>query len=60
VHLLIASSQSQLYVWIGILVAGFLIGIFGHIYGSRPLILLGIVIIGGFSAYFAFGVGHLG
>jgi hypothetical protein len=57
--LLIASSQSQLNGWIAVLVFGVVIGVIGHIFKSTLLILAGILIIGGFSAYFAFGVGHL-
>jgi hypothetical protein len=36
--------------------AGFLIGVFGHIIKSRTLILIGILIVGLVSAYFAFVV----
>jgi len=56
---LIASQSPQLNAWIAILVAGFVIGVLGHLFNSRLLIVIGIVIIGAFSAYFAFGVGHL-
>jgi CHASE2 domain-containing sensor protein len=59
VVLLIASQQSQLNAWIAVLVVGFVVGVLGHVVGSRLLILAGILIVGGFSAYFAFGVGHL-
>jgi hypothetical protein len=38
---------------------GFVIGAYGHLSHSRTLILTGIVIVGGVSAYFAFGVGKL-
>lgn len=40
--------------------AGFVIGIFGHIIRSALLIVTGILIVGGVSIYFAFGVGRLG
>jgi hypothetical protein len=33
---------------------GFLIGVFGHIIRSRPLILTGIIVIGAVSAYYVF------
>jgi fatty acid desaturase len=59
VTLLIASQQAQLNIWIAIVVVGFLVGVLGHIVGSLLMILVGIVIVGGFSAYFAFSVGHL-
>ena len=39
---------------------GFLVGIFGHINKSRPLIIAGIFIVGAVSAYVAFGIAKLG
>lgn len=39
---------------------GFAIGIAGHVIRSALLILIGILIVGGISIYFAFGVGKLG
>jgi hypothetical protein len=57
--LLIASQQSQLNAWIVVVVFGLVIGVVGHLYNSRLLIVTGILIVGWFSAYFAFGVGHL-
>jgi hypothetical protein len=38
---------------------GFLIGAYGHLSHSRTLILIGILIVGLVSAYFAFVVGKL-
>lgn len=38
---------------------GFLIGIYGHVIHSRTLILIGILIVGFVSSYFAFVVGKL-
>jgi len=35
---------------------GFLIGVFGHVIRSRPLIITGIVMVGAVSAYFVFFV----
>ena len=52
--LLIASQQSQLHAFVAVLVFGLVVGIFGHIISSRTLILTGILIIGGVSAYFGF------
>jgi hypothetical protein len=53
--LLFGSSQaSDLHAALAVLVAGLVIGVFGHIIRSRALILTGIVIIGGVSAYFSF------
>lgn len=57
--LLIASQHPQLNAWIAVLAFGVVIGVIGHIFRSTLLIVTGILIIGGFSAYFAFGVGHL-
>jgi F0F1-type ATP synthase assembly protein I len=54
VVLLLASQQSQLHAFVAVLIAGLVIGVFGHIISSRPLILTGILIIGLTSAYFAF------
>jgi hypothetical protein len=39
---------------------GFLVGVWGHVIRSRPVIVTGIVIVGLVSAYFAFVVGRLG
>ena len=57
--LLIASQQAQLHALLAVLVFGLVIGVFGHIVSSRTLILTGILIIGGVSAYFAFGFSHV-
>jgi hypothetical protein len=54
VVLLLASQQSQLDAFIVVLVFGLLVGVFGHIIGSRALILTGILLIGLVSAYFSF------
>jgi hypothetical protein len=59
VLLLIASGQSTFHALIAVLVFGLIIGLFGHVVGSRTLILTSILIIGGVSAYFAFGVSHV-
>jgi hypothetical protein len=59
VLLLIASGQSTFHALIAVLVFGLIIGLFGHVVGSRTLILTSILIIGGVSAYFAFGFSHV-
>ena len=51
-----ATSPGPYAVAIGV---GFVIGIYGHLIHSRTLIVAGILIVGGVSAYFAFGVGKL-
>ncbi len=52
--LLLASQQTQLPIFIAVLVAGLLVGIYGHLIRSRALILVGILVIGLVSAYFSF------
>jgi hypothetical protein len=54
VLLVLATQQSQLTVFVVVLVIGLMIGVFGHIISSRTLILTGILIIGLASAYFSF------
>ena len=46
--------------WAAAMAFGFVVGIAGHIAKSTLLIVLGILIVGGISIYFAFGVGKLG
>jgi hypothetical protein len=43
-----------------VMAIGFVIGIAGHVIRSVLLILIGILIVGGVSVYFAFGVGRVG
>ena len=57
--LVLASQQSQLHAFVAVLVFGLVVGVFGHIIHSRPLILTGILLIGLVSSYFAFVLGHL-
>jgi hypothetical protein len=57
--LLIASQQAEFHALIAVMIFGLVIGVFGHIINSRTLILTGILIIGGASAYFAFGFSHV-
>jgi hypothetical protein len=52
--LVLAVVSSNLGVFIPVLVAGVVIGVFGHIIKSTWLIILGILIIGLVSAYFSF------
>jgi hypothetical protein len=59
VILLIASEQATFHALIAVLVFGLVIGVIGHIVSSRTLILTSILIIGGVSAYFAFGYSHV-
>jgi hypothetical protein len=52
--LALASQQSQLHAFVAVLVVGLVLGVFGHITRARWLIITGILIIGGVSAYFSF------
>ncbi len=52
--LVLASQQSQLHAFVGVLVFGLVVGVFGHIVHSRTLILTGILVMGLASAYFSF------
>ncbi len=52
--LLLASQPSQLTALVAVLTFGLAVGVFGHIIGSRLLILTGILLIGLVSAYFSF------
>jgi F0F1-type ATP synthase assembly protein I len=56
---LLASQQTQLHFLEAVIVCGLVVGVFGHIIDSRPLILIGIVLIGLVSVYFAFVLGRL-
>lgn len=57
--LVIASDQATFHAVIAVLIFGLVIGILGHLASSRTLILTSILIIGGVSAYFAFGFSHV-
>jgi hypothetical protein len=54
VILVLASQQSQLTLFTGMLIFGLVVGVYGHIIHSTALILTGILVIGLVSAYFAF------
>jgi hypothetical protein len=54
-----ASAQSGYTATLLALILGLVIGVFGHIIRSRTLILCGIIIIGGASAYFSFVLGRV-
>lgn len=59
-ELITAALSTRVGPWAAVMAAGFIVGIFGHISRSRLLIVTGILIVGGVSAYFAFWVGKLG
>jgi hypothetical protein len=54
--ILFGGRQSDITVFGGLIVLGFLIGTYGHIIRSRTLILTGILLIGVVTAYFGFVV----
>jgi hypothetical protein len=54
VSLVLAVQSSHLALFSAGLAIGLLVGIFGHIIGSRTLIITGILVIGLLSAYFSF------
>jgi hypothetical protein len=54
--LILAAVSDKLGPYAAAMGFGFLIGVFGHVIKSRPLILTGILIVGVISAYFAFVV----
>lgn len=51
---LLAAQSSHLALFTAVMALGLIIGIFGHIMHSRPMILTGILIIGIVGAYFSF------
>ena len=54
--LVLAAASGKVGPYAAVMGFGFLVGIYGHIIRSRPVILTGILIVGAVSAYFAFGV----
>jgi hypothetical protein len=54
--LLLVPAATSVGPFAAVLGFGFLVGVYGHVIHSRTLILTGIVIVGGISIYFAFGV----
>jgi hypothetical protein len=59
-HLIPAAAPTSVTPYAIVMAVGFLIGVFGHINKSRLLILTGILMVGGVSAYIAFVVARLG
>jgi hypothetical protein len=58
-RLIPAAAPTSVGPYATAMAVGFLIGVFGHVIKSRLLILTGILIVGGVSAYFAFGVAKI-
>jgi hypothetical protein len=50
----LAVQSAHLGVVVAVLSFGLLVGILGHLYRSRTLVITGILIIGLVSAYFSF------
>jgi hypothetical protein len=54
IALIAAATSSHIGLFTALLALGLVIGIFGHIIKSRPLIITAILMIGLISAYFSF------
>ena len=54
--LAVAVRNSHLGLFAAAIALGFVIGVFGHIIRSRPLIITGIIIIGAVSGYYVFAL----
>jgi hypothetical protein len=52
--LIVAAESAHLAAFTAALAFGVVVGVFGHIIKARWLIVTGILIIGGASAYFSF------
>ena len=52
----LGAQTSHVAPYAAVLAFGFIIGVIGHIVRSRPLIIMGILVVGAVSAYFAFVV----
>ncbi len=55
----LAVAASTLGPYVAALAVGFAIGICGHVFRSRSLILAGILIVGAVSVYFTYVVGKV-
>jgi hypothetical protein len=53
---MLAAVTTSIAPYAAVMGVGFLIGVFGHINKSTPLIITGIVMVGAVSAYFVFFV----
>ncbi len=54
-----AVAQSEINVILGLIVVGAVIGVFGHIIKSKPMIIAGILTIALTSAYFEFFIAKI-
>ena len=59
VALVPAVARSEIDVILALIVVGAVIGVFGHIIKSKPLIITGILTIAVVSAYFEFFVAKI-
>ena len=55
----LAAVSDSLGPYAAVMGVGFLVGVYGHVIKSRPLILIGIAMVGLVSAYFAFFVAKI-
>jgi hypothetical protein len=54
--LLLAAVTDKVGPYAIVMGVGFLVGVYGHVIKSKTLILIGIALVGGVSAYFVFFV----
>jgi hypothetical protein len=54
-----AALSNQIGPYAAVMGFGFLIGVFGHVIHSRPLILTGIIIVSALSIYIVFGLAKI-
>jgi hypothetical protein len=54
--LVLAAVSDNVAPYAIVMGVGFLVGVYGHVIKSRTLILIGIALVGGVSAYFVFFV----
>ena len=50
--LLLFAASEHLTLFAGLIAFGFVLGVFGHVAKSRPVILLSIILIAAISLYF--------
>jgi hypothetical protein len=54
--LLLAAVTDKVGPYAIVMGVGFLVGVYGHVIKSKTVILIGIALVGGVSAYFVFFV----
>jgi hypothetical protein len=54
-----AVLSNSIWPYAAVMGAGFIIGVFGHIIHSTPLIITGIIVVAVLSAYIVFGLAKI-